>query len=151
MVQQVIEHEVSTTASPTEVFALLANGSTWPSWSPLGSFQLLEPGTGTPEGVGALRLFVTGRHQSRERVVTVRPDEEFSYTVEGDKRLRDYQAVISLTPGPQGTTIRWRSTFSTQPPLVGGFYRWVLGGFIGRTVRGLAQATSTNAAGDSVR
>ena len=30
---------------------LLADGSTWPDWSPLGSFELIEPGDGSPEGM----------------------------------------------------------------------------------------------------
>ncbi len=62
MGQQVIERTVTTDADPTAVYALLADGSTWPEWSPLGSFTLVEPGDGTPEGLGAVRLFTTGRH-----------------------------------------------------------------------------------------
>ena len=70
MAQQVIDETVTTEADPASVYALLADGSTWPEWSPLGSFELIEPGEGSPEGLGAVRLFTTGRHKSRERVVT---------------------------------------------------------------------------------
>ena len=49
---QVIDQTVQTSAGPEAVYALLADGATWPTWSPLGSFELLEPGDGTPEGVG---------------------------------------------------------------------------------------------------
>ncbi len=62
MGQQVIERTVTTGADPSAVYALLADGSTWPEWSPLGSFTLVEPGDDTPEGLGAVRLFTTGRH-----------------------------------------------------------------------------------------
>jgi hypothetical protein len=140
MSQQVIDHTVTSAARPDAVFELLADGSTWPEWSPIGSFELLEPGDGTPEGLGAVRLFTTGRHKSRERVVDRRPGEVFSYALEEGLPLRDYRAVITLTPSGDGTAIRWRSTFRPKVPGTGWFYRWQLGAFIGRTVAGLAEA-----------
>ena len=85
-------------ADPASVYALLADGSTWPDWSPIDAFTLIEPGAGTPEGLGAVRLFTTGRHRSRERVVECRPGEVFSYVLEQGLPLRDYKAVITLTP-----------------------------------------------------
>ena len=57
---QVIEHELTAKAPPATVFALLLDGSTWPSWSPIDSFELVEKGDGDPEGVGAVRIFRTG-------------------------------------------------------------------------------------------
>ena len=41
----------------------------------------IEPGAGTPEGLGAVRLFTTGRHD-RKRVVECRPGEVFAYVLE---------------------------------------------------------------------
>jgi uncharacterized protein YndB with AHSA1/START domain len=141
MAQQVIEHSVTSAASPNEVFALLADGATWPEWSPLGSFELLEPGDGTPEGLGAVRLFTTGRHRSRERVVERRAPEVFSYVLEAGLPLRDYKAVITLTPSSGGgTTVHWRSTFRAKVPGTGWLYRWQLGKFIAQCVAGLAAA-----------
>jgi hypothetical protein len=145
MGEQVIDHTARTTADPASVFALLADGSTWPRWSPLGSFELLEPGEGSPEGVGAVRLFVTGKRHSRERVVESRPNEVFSYVLEEGLPIRDYRAVITLTPGATGTTIRWRSTFRAKVPGTGGLIRRQLGKFIEDTVNGLARATGTAA------
>jgi hypothetical protein len=134
---QVIDHTVWSKADPAEVFALLADGSTWPEWSPLGSFELLEPGDGSPEGLGAVRLFRTGRHKSRERVVERRPNQAFSYVLEAGLPLRNYRAVITLTPQRGGTSINWRSTFRAKVPGSGWIYRRQLGRFIGRTVEGL--------------
>jgi hypothetical protein len=141
MALQVIDQTVTTTASPAAVYELLADGSTWPEWSPIGSFELLAPGDDTPEGLGAIRLFTTGRHQSRERVVERRPGEAFAYVLEKGLALRDYKAVVTLTPGPGGgTTINWHSTFTAKLPGAGGLYRRQLGAFIGECVRGLASA-----------
>jgi hypothetical protein len=146
MGQQVIEHTVTTTGEPATVFELLADGSTWPEWSPIGSFELLEPGDGSPEGLGAVRLFTTGRIKSRERVVERSPNRTFSYVLESGLPLRDYRAVVELSPSGggsgsrNGTTIHWRSTFRPKVPGTGWLYRWQLGNFIGRTVSGLADA-----------
>jgi hypothetical protein len=140
MALQVIDHTAATGADPVSVYALLADGSTWPGWSPIGAFTLLEPGAGIPEGLGAVRLFTTGRHRSRERVVECRPGEVFSYVLESGLPLRDYRAVITLTPAAGGTSINWRSTFRPKVPGSGWLYRRELGKFIMETVDGLAVA-----------
>jgi Polyketide cyclase / dehydrase and lipid transport len=142
MPQQEIDETVMTTADPGSVYALLADGSTWPEWSPIDSFELIAPGDGTPEGLDAVRLFTTGRHKSRERVVTCRPGVAFAYELEKGLPLRDYRAVITLTPAPGGGTfINWRSTFRPKVPGTGGIYRRELGKFIKKMVEGLAEAT----------
>ena len=140
MAQQVIDETVTTGADPASVYALLADGSTWPDWSPLGAFQLIAPGAGTPEGLGAVRLFTTGRHKSRERVVTCEPGQVFAYELEAGLPLRAYEAVVTLTPSAGGTTINWRSTFRSKVPGTGWIYRRGLGRFIRKTVEGLAAA-----------
>ena len=146
MALQVIDQTATTTGDPGRVYELLADGSTWPTWSPLGSFELLDPGEGTPEGLGAVRLFTTGRHKSRERVVERRPGQSFAYVLEAGLALRDYKAVITLQPQADGgTTIHWRSTFTTKVPGTGGLYRRQLGAFIGQCVQGLAAAAGEQA------
>jgi hypothetical protein len=140
MALQVIDQTATSGAGPASVYALLADGSTWPEWSPLGAFELLEPGAGSPEGPGAVRLFTTGRHRSRERVVECRPGEVFSYVLESGLPLRDYRAVITLTPVGRGTSINWHSTFRPKVPGSGWLYRRELGRFIRQTVDGLATA-----------
>jgi hypothetical protein len=136
----VIDETAMTQADRASVYALLADGSTWPQWSPIGSFELIAPGEGTPEGLGAVRLFTTGRHKSRERVVTCQPGEVFAYELEAGLPLRDYKAVITLLPGAGGTTINWRSSFHPKLPGTGWLYRRELGKFIRKTVEGLAAA-----------
>lgn len=144
MADQVIERTATTTGDPDAVFALLADGATWPRWSPIGAFELIEPGDGRPEGLGALRLFTTGRHRSRERVVVRQPGRSFGYVLEAGLALRGYRAVVNLSPAPGGgTVISWRSTFRPKVPGTGWVYRRELGDFIGETVEGLARAART--------
>jgi polyketide cyclase/dehydrase/lipid transport protein len=143
MAEQVIDRTATTSGDPDTVYALLADGTTWPAWSPIGSFDLVEPGDGSPEGLGAVRLFTTGRHRSRERVVERRPGEAFAYVLEEGLPLRDYKAVVTLSPAAGGgTTINWRSTFRPKVPGTGWIYRRELGRFIGETVDGLARSAA---------
>lgn len=143
---QVIDQTASTRGGPGAVYELLADGATWPMWSPIGSFELLAPGDGSPEGLGAVRLFTTGRHKSRERVVERQPGRTFAYVLEAGLALRDYKAVITLSPGADGgTTINWRSTFRAKVPGTGGLYRRQLGAFIEQCVQGLAAAAGEQA------
>ena len=51
MARQQIDVEVHTAADPAAVYALLIDGSTWPTWSPLDSFELERPAADEPEGV----------------------------------------------------------------------------------------------------
>jgi hypothetical protein len=145
MAQKVIEVHATAKAPPATVFALLVDGSTWPDWSPIGSFELVEPGNGSPEGVGAVRIFRTGRVASRERLVTVTPDKLFSYELVSGLAIRDYRAVVRLEPAAESTTIHWRSTFRPKVPGTGWIYRRQLERFIGLTVNGLAAASESAA------
>jgi hypothetical protein len=145
MAEQVIDRTATTTGDPAAVYALLRDGSTWPEWSPIGSFELISPGApadGSPEGVGAIRLFTTGRVKSRECVVESRPGEVFAYTLQKGLAIRDYKAVVTMTPTEQGTAIRWHSTFRAKVPGTGFIYRRQLGAFIGECVQGLATAAA---------
>jgi hypothetical protein len=141
--QRVIEHEETSQGTPAAVFALLADGSTWPQWSPIDSFELVEKGDGEPEGVGAVRIFRTGRIKSRERVVTAQPNEVFSYILLSGLPLADYRAVVTLCPAGSGTSIQWRSTFRAKVPGSGWIYQRQLGRFIGQIVKDLAAAAAT--------
>ena len=141
MGRQVVHQVATTEADPGTVYELLADGSTWPDWSPIDSFELLEPGAGTPEGLGAVRRFTTGRIHSTERVVELRPSEQLSYVLLSSLAVRDYRADITLAPGPGGTTITWHSEFRSKMPGTGGLYRRSLSKFIGRCAEGLARAS----------
>ncbi|MFC4081933.1 SRPBCC family protein [Amycolatopsis samaneae] len=131
-----------TTASADEVYALLQDGASWPEWSPLGSFRLMRRGKDQREGLGALRLFRTGRINSCEEVVELVPGRRFSYALRSGLPLRDYRADVDLTPVADGTEIHWHSSFTAKIPGTGGLYRRTLSRFIRRCVDGLVAATS---------
>lgn len=136
---QRIDVSATTTAPAATVHALLRDGASWPTWSPLGSFELESPGPDGGESVGAVRIFRTGRVTNRERIVEVVPDRRFSYALLSGLAIRGYRADVDLTEGPGGTTIRWHSSFRAKVPGLGGIYRRSLTSFIQRCVDGLAE------------
>jgi hypothetical protein len=138
-----IDVTATTTARPSDVYALLRDGSTWPTWSPLGSFELEREGASEREGLGAIRIFKTGRTRSCEEIVELIPDRRLSYALRSGLPLRGYRADVDLEPIDGGTTIHWRSSFDPKVPGTGWFYRLVLARFIARTARGLADYAAT--------
>jgi hypothetical protein len=142
MKTQVIDVTEHSPRPAQELFALLVDEMSWPEWSPLGSAELQAPGEPDPHGIGAIRRFKTGRSVSIERVVECEAPRRFSYELVSGLPLEGYRAVVELTPRDGGTDIHWRSTFQGKFPLTGGFYRVVLGRFIARLVRGLAQSSA---------
>src|SRR6476660_7782743 len=51
-----IDERAWSAAVPDTVYRLLAEGSTWPVWSPIDSFELQEEGRGAREGLDAVRI-----------------------------------------------------------------------------------------------
>lgn len=145
--RQRIEARATTTAPPAVVHALLRDGAAWPEWSPLGTFELERPGEDEREGVGAIRVFRTGRVTSREQIVELVPDRRLSYVLLSGLAIRDYRADVDLEPDGEGTVIRWRSSFRAQVPGSGGAYRRGLSRFLQQMVDGLAERSSHEGGG----
>jgi hypothetical protein len=150
MFEQTISKRAWTTASAGEVYALLREGSTWPVWSPLESFRLEQAGPDGGEGLGAIRVFTTGRATSREEIVVLEPDRTFGYALLSGLPLNGYRALVDLEPRDGGTEIHWHSTFRAKLPGTGGLYRRFLGAFIQKCADGLAAyATERHASSDN--
>jgi hypothetical protein len=150
MGRQHIEHHATTSADPATVYALLRDGASWPSWSPIDAFELERPGESEPEGVGAVRVLRSGRVTGRDTIVELVPDRRLSYTHVSSLPVRDYRGDIDLTPVAGGTEIRWATSFEPRYPGTGGLLRRGLDGFIGECTKGLA-ARATELAGGSQR
>jgi uncharacterized protein YndB with AHSA1/START domain len=137
-----IDRRAVVPAPPAAVWADLVDGRSWPTWSPLGSYELVTAGSDGPDTpLGEVRIFrtkqVVGESEAREEVVEVVPERRLSYVLLGGLPLDGYRADIDLTPVDGGTEVRWRSTFSAGA-VRGRFYRRFLGLFIQRCVDGLA-------------
>jgi hypothetical protein len=147
MGRQRIEHHATTTADPATVYALLCDGATWPAWSPIDSFELEREGAGEREGVGAVRIFRSGRVTGRDTIAELVPNRRLSYTHVSSLPVRDYRGDVDLTRVAGGTEIRWVSAFDPKIPGTGALLRRGLDGFIAALTTGLADHAAHVAAG----
>ena len=130
-------------ASAGALYALLRDGATWPTWSPLESFELERPGNSGGESVNAIRVFRTGRTTSRERIVELIEGQRLGYALLSGLPLKDYRATVDLIPDGDGTVIHWRSRFKAKVPGTGWLYKLALTRFIRRCATGLAAAPAS--------
>lgn len=137
MARQEIDVRETTQADPPAVWRLLGDSSTWPSWTPIDSFELER--AGGSNGVGEVRAFKTGRVRVREEIVERQTERRLSYKLLSGLAVRDYRADIDLTPGPAGTAIRWHTTFEAKIPGTGWLYRRALTKATRQCVAGLAK------------
>ena len=151
MGRQRIEHTATTTADAATVYALLRDGATWPTWSSLETFALEREGADEPEGLGAVRVFRSGKVTGRDTIVELAPERRFSYTHESSLPIKNYRADVDLTPTAGGTEIRWVSAFDPKIPGTGRLMRRGLDGFVAGLANGLAEhAAATQRAGSTV-
>jgi hypothetical protein len=102
MRRRTIEATAVSSAGAAAVYELLADGSTWPEWSPIESFELEQPGSPPPEGVGAIRVFRKGRTVGRDRITATFPNRQFSYANLSGPPVRDYHAEVTSCMTPPG-------------------------------------------------
>jgi uncharacterized protein YndB with AHSA1/START domain len=133
-----IEVSAHSDAAPDAVFALLADGTTWPRWSPIESFELERPGDPPPEGRGAIRVFRRGRTVGRDRLVDVAPAERLVYESLSGLPVRDYVAEVELTATVGGTDVKWQASFFPKVPGTGWLLERGLRRFLGECAAGLA-------------
>jgi len=140
MARQEIDVRGTTSGSPDAVWRLLGDSATWPSWTPIERFDLERPAG--PDGLGEIRRFTTGRVKVREEIVERDPGRRLTYTLLSGLALRDYRAEIDVTPGPDGTAIRWHTTFRPKIPGMGWIYRRALEKATRQFVDGLTRAAA---------
>ena len=141
---QIIDVEAHSTASRPEVWRLLSDVTTWPTWADIDEATDDRPGDPAPHGLGAIRRLRIGRLRSRETVLLFDPEEHFAYDYVGTLPLRDYRADVTLAEDGSGTTIHWHSEFTAKIPFTGWLLRRGLTRVL-RTLSGqLAQAAATH-------
>jgi Polyketide cyclase / dehydrase and lipid transport len=128
----------SSRATPQVLYDLLRDGSSWPTWSPIGSFELAQPSADGGEGVGAVRIFKTGTVRSREELIALTPDKGLSYSAVAGLPMRDHGADVELDEHDGVTAIVWTEEFRPKFPGTGGFLCWFLRHFVQRCADGLA-------------
>jgi len=129
-----------TAAPPAAVYALLADGSSYPKWSPIESFELERPGDSQPEGPGAVRRFQSGRTIGHDEILELVPNRSLKYASRSPLPVRDYIGEVTLADAPGGgTTINWHSSFFPKRAGTGPLVEWGIRRFIRKCTRGLAE------------
>lgn len=134
---QDIDVRKATRANPDAVYRLLDDSASWPAWTPIDSFELVEPAG--RDGLGEVRRFRTGRVRVKERIVERVPGRRLAYVLLEGLPVRDYRAEIDLAPDYAGTRLRWHTTFRAKVPGSGWLYRRVLQKATQGFVDGLAE------------
>jgi uncharacterized protein YndB with AHSA1/START domain len=127
-----------TAAPPERVFDLLADGNTWPTWSPIERFELEREGDPPPDGVGAIRVYRRGRTVGRDETTELVPGRRFAYRSLSGLPVRDYRGQVELESRGDGTLIRWSSSFDAKVPGTGALLRRGIAGFLQDCADGLA-------------
>ncbi len=104
-------------------FELLADHANYDRFPGITRSELLKEGTRAPNGVGALRRVGLGDVVLDEEITEFQPPKRLAYRVIASKPIKvDHEGgVIELAEVPEGTRIRWRSTFRIAIPLIGWF------------------------------
>ena len=134
-----IDITVHSTARPDAIYALLADGSTWPQWSPMDSVSLEREGNPPPEGVGAIRVNRRGRTTGRDEITELVPGRRFGYRSLSGLPVVDYRAQVDTEPEGTGATIRWRSSFQPKYPGTGLLWQAGIRRFLRQCAKGLAR------------
>ena len=146
MPSQHIEKTATTTADPHTVYALLRDGASYPAWSPIESFELETEGEGEPEGVGAVRIFrsgkVTGRDTIAELVAGPPPRLHARVQPAREELPRQRRPRRPSTAAPRSAGCR---SSTPRSPAPGKLMRKGLDSFIAGMTDGLAEHASKTA------
>ena len=135
---------VNSTASPQRVWELLADATSWPSWSRVPAARYEREGDPAPHGVGAIRDFGTGPVHSFEEVILFDAPHHFAYQLLSGLPIDGYCADVQLIPVGTGTRIEWAGTFDARPRFLGFFWRFLLQRvFISGLAKSLAKAAAS--------
>jgi len=104
-------------------FALLADHANYHRFPGVTASELLKEGEPAPNGVGALRRVALGDVVLDEEITGFDPSKRLAYRIVASKPVTVVHegGEIELEAVPEGTRIRWRSTFKLKIPLIGWF------------------------------
>ena len=134
-----IDITAHSTATVTAVYALLADGTTWPRWSPIESYEREQSVEPSPDGIGEIRIYRLGRTTGRDQIVELVPGRRFAYRALSGLPVRDYLGEVDLEPTTTGSTIRWRASFVARIPGTGALLERGIRRFLEQCAHGLAQ------------
>lgn len=137
-----VEESFVSSADPEAIYSLVKNSATYPFWSMIDEFEMVRQGKDEPHGVGAQRIFRTGRNVMHEEVVELIPNRLTAYVLLSGFPMNEYRAETLLDPFEGGgTRITWRCSFYPTYLGTGWFWRLTMSYVFRRFVRDLARAS----------
>ena len=114
--EHTVEGHATSAAGAGAVWSLLADTAGWTGWAGFDEARRTRDGAPEPEGVGAHRLFLSGKVRNEEEIVRFEPGKALGYKViAGNLPFREYRSEVTLDPAADGgTSIRWRSTYRAE-------------------------------------
>ena len=108
-----VEARAHACTDPATLWALLEDVNRYKEWGPWSESGYLKQPSTSPHAAGAVRrLRYRHRRQATiEPVIDAVPERRLIYEVTSGIPVRNYRAVVELTPDDQGTGIRWRASF----------------------------------------
>ncbi len=128
-----------TTASTDHVFALIADATTWTTWTPIRSVERANLAPDGTEQVGTLRSFHIGVGKSLEEVTGLFPGKRITYSLRKGMPISNHVASIELEPRESGCVITWYEGFTPAIAGTGAFFAWFLHTFIAKCMDGLVK------------
>jgi hypothetical protein len=139
--------EARSAASPAAVYALLADGATWPRWTPFDGFELEREGEAGGESTGAIRVLNSRRIRNREELTELSPGRLISYRSLSGMPIRNHSASVRLAPAAGGTLITWDEQFEATRPGTGWYLARALRRFVQSCADGLAAQAGAGGSG----
>jgi hypothetical protein len=133
-----------TPASPSAVYAVIADVPRWAEWQLIDAIAPAGPADGRLDPVGTEWVLTAHGRATRIRITEAVPGRRLGYTALSMPMFRDYRATIECAwTGSGGTDIVWHATFRPQVPGTGPLLRWYLRRYMGKVVASLARRALT--------
>ncbi|HEX3791498.1 MAG TPA: SRPBCC family protein [Pseudonocardiaceae bacterium] len=133
----------SVAASPSAVWAVLADHLDIATWLPGLAVSLEREGMPAPGGVGAIRVITGPRTTMREEITTFEPNHTLAYRGLSGLPLPDWTGQVELAELGSDTVVRWsisaRASFPGADLLLSGAAQALLFSLV-RSVRRHAAA-----------
>ena len=102
-----VEAEGVAIASPTDVWALVADASSYAEWGPWDGSGDKDGGDQPSGTIGTMRWLRYRNTTTVELVLDSEPNERLVYSVLRGIPVRNYEAQVTITPIATGTHVRW--------------------------------------------
>lgn len=110
-----VEVERTIAAPITDVFDWLTDVSNFQRVPMVRRVTLVRPGNTNGNGVGAVRLIVTPLMRLTEEIIEYTPPTQVRYRIlNAVPRLRHQDGTLDFAEVPDGTHVRWHTTFEVS-------------------------------------